>query len=163
MKRSLFYEHNIKAAEGCNIGEDQLIMTQVAYYATRISYVDNYTYHYDCTNPNSISNNSLNSFKEKSASQLMESARYIKSFFKDKELSYYEMASQSEFHHFVFCLSNLCRSKQKRAYYNFLKKFNNIEKRYWTLREWQKPLFSIIISNYHLMALYIKRKDYKKG
>ena len=158
MKRSLFYEHDIKAVEGCNIGEDQIIMTQVSYYATHISYVDRYTYHYDCTNPNSISNNSLNSFKEKSAHQLMESASYIKSFFKDKEPSYYEMASQSQFHHFVFCLSNLCRSKQKEAYYNFLKRHNNIDKKYWTLNEWQKPIFSLIISNYHLMFLYLKRK-----
>ena len=163
MKRSLFYEHDIKAVEGCNIGEDQIIMTQVAYYATRISYVDQYTYHYDCTNPSSISNNSLSKFKEKSANQLMESARYIKSFFKDKEPSYYKMASQSEFHHFVFCLSNFCRSKQKEAYYNFLKRHNNINKKYWTLREWQKPIFSFIISNYHLMSLYVKRKDHKKG
>lgn len=50
IRRSLYVENNIRAIDGVNMAEDYAISPLLAFFATRISTVHSYLYHYDCTN-----------------------------------------------------------------------------------------------------------------
>lgn len=55
VKRSLLLKHQLTAIEGINFWEDMDLLMRVYHYAQSISYVHSPLYHYDCTNPQSLS------------------------------------------------------------------------------------------------------------
>ena len=55
IKKELFTKNNFSWIEGLNMCEDLLIMVKVFTYAKKISFIDEYLYHYNCNNNNSLS------------------------------------------------------------------------------------------------------------
>lgn len=161
MRRSLFVDNNIRAKEGNNFGEDQLIMCQVIYFARLVCYLDNYTYHYNCMNPTSAWGGANRQFTEKIAIQLMTASSLVKSFFQDKEPVYYQKAASSEFHFFFLCLSELCDNNQKNAYTKIYKSFYPADISSWPLKNRQKPLYRLAFSNYYFMSIFLWLKKIK--
>lgn len=53
IRKRLYTDHDIKAIEGVNIGEDHHTLPRLAYFAKKIAKVDAIIYHYNCMNPNS--------------------------------------------------------------------------------------------------------------
>ena len=62
MKMSVLSDNNIHAIEGMNSGEDTHILTQVLACSNTVSYIPVVLYHYDYSNPGSVS--SLNNSKK---------------------------------------------------------------------------------------------------
>lgn len=56
IKRSLYFDHNIKAIDGVNYGEDYSVITRLLYYGKR-SYVNDLLYYYNHLNENSYMHN----------------------------------------------------------------------------------------------------------
>lgn len=161
MRRSLFVNHAIRADEGCNFGEDQIQMIQATYFARSFSYIDYYTYHYNCQNQSSAWGKANKRFTKDIASQLMRTSKIVNSFFKDKEPDYYKKAVATEFHFFFLCLSRLCDSNQKEAYYHIYRQFYPADTKWWPLGKIQKTLYKSAFSNYYLMSLFLRLKRFK--
>jgi len=56
IRKSLYDNYKIKAVEGFNQGEDWQVFPQLVYYAQSISKIEDFIYHYDCTNQTSYMN-----------------------------------------------------------------------------------------------------------
>lgn len=163
MRRSLYVNNHIMVKEGCNMNEDQIQIVQVSYYAKDFAFIDHHTYHYNCLNPTSVWNSAIRKLTEDSASQLMRSFAVVKSFFQNKEKEFFRKAAASEFHLFFYCLSNLCNSRQKKAYYNILRNFYPEDDHLWPLNKRQKTLYKMSFSNYYFMSIFLWIKDIKKN
>ena len=158
MRRSLFTEHHIQALEGVNYGEDHQIMTQAVYYAKKISFLDNFTYHYDYTNTASYIKSFYTSITEEKVIQLLKTARFIVSFFKDKEKIFGDQAQTLEFHYYYWVLSQLCLQGKRNEYRKIAKEFAKTDSKYWTLSKRFKPIFRKTVSSYFLMRIYLHMK-----
>lgn len=161
IRRTLFFNHHIQALDGVNYGEDHQIMVQSIYHANKISFIDDYTYHYDFTNVNSYINSFYKSITEEKAHQLIRTAQYIVKFFSNKEKEYFDKSQVLEFHYYYWVLSQLCLQGKYKTYKEIAKSFQKTDLNYWTLRKWQKPLFRIITSYYLLMRIYLLIKKIK--
>lgn len=84
IKLSLYKENNIVAIKGINMSEDYQVMPKLFYYARSVAWIDDYLYHYDCTNENSYTA-SVMSEKEK---QVWVTIDELTRFFRDKGDSY---------------------------------------------------------------------------
>lgn len=161
IRRTLFFNHHIQALEGVNYGEDHQIMTQAVYYAKKISFLNDFTYHYDCTNEESYINSLYTSITEGKVIQLKKTAQFIVHFFENKEKEYLNQAKILEFHYYYWILSQLCLQGKYKTYKEIAKSFQKTDTNYWTLRKWQKPLFKTISSYYLLMRIYLLIKKIK--
>ena len=76
IKKELFTKNNFSWIEGLNMCEDLLIMVKVFNFANKISFLDEYLYHYNCANNNSLSS----SLNENKISQLIKVSYEIEKF-----------------------------------------------------------------------------------
>ena len=94
IRRRLFEDHRIRCMEGCDMSEDQYLMTQLAYYAESFDYLMVPVYNYNRSNVDSITATG-NRDKEKMASwQYFGNLMGIRDFFADKEDLYFSEASK---------------------------------------------------------------------
>lgn len=163
IRRSLYVNNHIMVKEGCNVDEDRIQMVQATYFAKKFAFIDHYTYHYNNLNPTSVWKSAIRNLTEDNASQLMRSFAVVKSFFQNREKMYFQKAAASEFHLFYLCLSSLCIGKQKKAYYNILRKYYPEDYHLWPLDKQQKTLYRIAISNYYFMSVFLWIKNIKNN
>lgn len=50
IRTSLYKTNNVLVKEGCNVGEDYQVLPMLAYYASKVSTVNLFLYHYNCGN-----------------------------------------------------------------------------------------------------------------
>lgn len=86
IRLSLYKNNNISNIEGLNMGEDYLVMPQLAYYAKKIGNIHNVFYHYDFTNITSYCNN----YKRETIIQLWNVIEHLEEFFHSKGDDYIE-------------------------------------------------------------------------
>ena len=84
IRRSLYSDFSIKAIESINMGEDYSVSPLLYFYASKISTLDLFLYHYDCTNENSYTY----SFSEYKCEQVWFVFDYLDAFFKNKGSKY---------------------------------------------------------------------------
>ena len=157
IRRSLITEHHIIIPDGCNLGEDQYVMGQLAYYSKTIQFIDDFTYHYEFSNNLSAREVAGKNFTENNANSIMKSIKYVKTFFADKEKQYYQKACITEFHLLFYCLSTLCRFNKRKDYSNIYHKYGHIEIPN-AINPIKRIFFRLIFSDYYLMSIYLKVK-----
>lgn len=86
IRLSLYKNNKISNVEGLNMGEDYLVMPQLAYYAKKVGNIHNVFYHYDFTNVTSYCNN----YKRETVEQLWCVVNCLEQFFKSKGNDYIE-------------------------------------------------------------------------
>lgn len=158
IRRNIIENHHIRTLEGCNVGEDLIIMSQVAYYVQSFAKIDAFTYHYNAENPISYSSRVHKQITEEIATSLMKTVAFTKSFFKDKEDVYYQKAAINEFHHYYLCLSHLNMSGQRQTYKRISEQFYPADTRNWPLPSWKKIIYRLAFSHYSIMTLLLKFK-----
>ena len=79
-KREIYIDHNIKAIDGCNMGEDFMICSQLVYYSNKIAKIDSPLYHYIQTNNTSYTKN----ITKKSIKSVVEILNHLTLFFEEK-------------------------------------------------------------------------------
>lgn len=80
VRRSIYVEHDLLPYEGINMWEDNGLFLRVFYYANALSSISDAAYHYNRTNQKAMTK----SYSNEAVRQMIECARRIDVFFKDK-------------------------------------------------------------------------------
>ncbi len=158
VKKNLYTDHNIKAVDGINNGEDYFIIPRLLYYADVVTHVNCYLYHYDNFRPDSLSG----SFSFNRTNQEWEMTLLIEKFFSDKEERYREAVNIAKLSRLSSTIKYICSgygSKQDFQKYCAIKK--GLPYKYlWDIPLRYRPL--IIINNFMLARIYVKVLSYVK-
>ena len=81
IRLSLYKDHNIRVLEGCNMSEDHQVIPRLAYYAKKMSLVEEPLYIYNKSNDNAYTAN----FSADKACQILRGHQLLMDFFSDKD------------------------------------------------------------------------------
>ena len=163
IRKSLYDEFGIRAKEGVNCGEDCRVMTQLAYYASSFSFVDEVVYHYDCTRDDSYTFTASMKgviIKKKQIVDDIATAFLIIDFFKDKEQIFFDEANRVAIRYIELVLRKAASAGDKGLYQEMLELLNGFDKCFWPAIEWDKSYRRILSRNFYSLkaALYLSRK-----
>ena len=161
IRKSLYDEYGVTAQEGVNIGEDCWTMTQLAYYASSFSFIDEVVYHYDCIRDDSYTGNK--GAIKKSLKEVIATAYLIIDFFKDKEQIYYDEANRVAIKYIALILKKAAQYGDSALYDEMLAKLRAFDKKYWSAIKWDKSYIRIVSQNYNCLrtALSLSKKYHK--
>ena len=139
VRRSLFTSHGIQMSEGCNYGEDRLLMCQIAYFAQGFSVVDKTVYHYDKSNADSLSGEGhLKKHFAEIVSQKNENLRLLEVFFSDKESLYYEESVKSRMLYLRQSMNEALHLSSRKGFHAAVRCINRSNPSAWKVIEWNK-------------------------
>ena len=141
IRKSLFIEHNIRAKEGVNIGEDMQIMVQLAFYANKCESLWEVVYYYDCTNEFSCMNQyDLDNIHR--LSQDTASMEIVRDFFAGKSDKFQNQAEGYLCDYYLRLLRYYGRSKMKDDYEGIQKRLFGLRPKNRKMNKRQKLKFS---------------------
>ena len=163
IRKSLYDEFGIRAKEGVNCGEDCRVMTQLAYYASSFSFVDEVVYHYDCTRDDSYTFTASMKgviIKKKQIVDDIATAFLIIDFFKDKERIFFDEANLVAIRYIELVMRKAASAGDKGLYQERLELLNGFDKCFWPAIEWDKCYRRVLSQNFYSLkaALYLSRK-----
>lgn len=138
IKKSLYDECGVSAKEGVNCGEDCWVMTQLAYYASSFSFVDEVVYHYDCTRDNSYMSYNKASLNRKKIRDDIATLDLIRDFFKDKETIYYDEANHVTIMYLRDWMKKAAAAGEADLFYELVERLKGFDRRYWHLIHWNR-------------------------
>ena len=121
IRRSLYLDNGIEAIEGVNVGEDHHTMPRLAYYAKKVTTLDEIVYHYNCTNPNSYMSTRTSCFNMNRFRSDYSSIRILQNFFKDKDEYCTNRLKKIEREFIKNCLKNATMCNDTLAYKEIVK------------------------------------------
>jgi len=154
IRKSLYDDYQIKAEEGVNCGEDCWVMTQLAYYASSVSFIDEVVYHYDCTRSDSYMSSIKEGLNKKKIKDDIATAKLIIDFFKDKEQIFYDEANTVALNYMNNVLFSCARLKDKPYYYEILSQMKSFDKKYWSIINWDKFYCRLSVHNFHSCRVF---------
>ena len=159
IRRSLYVDYGVGAKEGVNCGEDCWVMTQLAYYASSFSFVDEIVYHYDCTRDDSYMANKKGVINKKRLTDDITTAQLIVDFFRDKEQVYFDEANRVAVRNIEVALKQAARAGEHDFYDEMCAKLMASDKRYWDAIGWDKGFKRLVSQHYHSCraALFLSR------
>lgn len=153
IRLDLYKKHGIRIKEGINQGEDWQIMPQLVYYADKMISIDKITYHYDCTNSNSMSRQ-LKNCNENLWLQDIGSQKVLVDFFSNRESSLAHQAKNTALFVMSVYLHRSAKFGRKVFFHNLLKEmkssykenyaeigWDNMLKRGWDSWYWGRRVF----------------------
>ena len=163
IRKSLYDDYGVKAKEGVNCGEDCWAMTQLAYYTSSFSFVDEVVYHYDCTRDDSYTftaNMKGVIIKKKQIVDDIATAFLIIDFFKDKERIFFDEANRVAIKSIDLVMRKAASAGDKGLYQEMLELLNGFDKCFWPAIEWDKCYRRVLSRNFYSLkaALYLSRK-----
>lgn len=118
---SLYTDNNIRVKENINVAEDYQVSPILAYYAQKVSYIQEPLYHYNLCNPSSY----VNSYSEKRISDVFASFNVLKDFFQEKDDKFRNAIKYSEvnilYRIIILCIKNRDKYNYKK-YHSLLHK-----------------------------------------
>lgn len=121
-KRELYINNKIRFVEGLDVGEDMLVLSELAYYARTITMEPTILYYWNTTNENSLVHN-YNVSKSNMELKILD---LLYNFFKDNNdfisLIKIRRVSALLFNTYYACLEN-----NKHEYYSLKERLNNID------------------------------------
>lgn len=148
IKRSLYIDNCIRCDERGSYYEDFQVLPRLIYLSKKIACLDDYIYHLERNNPNSIVTNISHSIEIQK--QGLISIQVVCDFFRDKERKYYDLVKKFHLQYLYRMLIKNCKSRNKLGYNEFLHLLKETEKKEWYLIGWNKPLNRNIDQNYYL-------------
>lgn len=148
IKRSLYTDNDIRCDERGSYYEDFQTLPRLIYLSKKIACLDNYIYHYERTNPNSIVTNIPRSIEIQK--QGLISIQVVCDFFRDKNHKYYDLVKKFHLLYLYRMLIKNSKSRNQIGYYEFLHLLKETETKEWYLIGWNNPLNKIIDQNYYL-------------
>ena len=153
IRKSLYDDYHVKAEEGVNCGEDCWVMTQLAYYASSVSFIDEVVYHYDCTRRDSYMRQVKEGLNKNKIKDDIATAKLIIDFFEDKEQVFYDEANAVALKYLNNVLFSCARLKDKPYYYEVLSQMKSFDKKYWGINNWDKSYWRSMTQNFHSCRL----------
>lgn len=155
IRKSLYDDNQVKAEEGVNCGEDCWVMTQLAYYASSFSFIDEVVYHYDCTRNDSYMSHVKEGLNKRKIKDDIITAKLIIDFFKDKERLFYDEANAVALKYMNNVLLSCARLKDKPYYYEVLSQMKSFDKAYWKRINWDNNITRILSQNYYTSKILV--------
>lgn len=139
VRRSLLTSHGIRMAEGCNHGEDRLLMCQIAYFAQGFSIIDKTVYHYDKSNAGSLSGEDhLKKHFAEIVNQKNENLQRIEMFFSDKESLYYEESVKARMFYLKQSMNEALHLSSREGFRAVVRCINRSNPSAWKVIEWDR-------------------------
>lgn len=151
IKRNLYTDNGIKCDERGSYYEDFQVLPRLIYLSKKIACLDDYIYHYERTNPNSIVTNIPRSIEIQKQGLL--SIQVICDFFQHKEQRYFDLVNKFRLQYMHRMLNKNCKSRNKIGYYEFLHLLKATERKDWHLIGWNRPLKRAMYNNYYLRLI----------
>lgn len=151
IKKSLYTDNGISCDEQGSYYEDFQTLARLIYYSKTIASIDQFVYHHERSNPSSIVTNIPNSIEIQR--QGLRSIQVACDFFKDKEQRYLDLVLIFQVRYLKRMVNTNCRSKNRKGYFEFLTLLEKVDKKFWPLIGWNKPLNRMIDRNYYLKTL----------
>lgn len=168
IRKSLYDDYGVRAKEGVNCGEDCWAMTQLAYYASSFSFVDEIVYHYDCTRDNSYMANKKGVINKKRLKDDIDTAQLIVDFFRDKEQVYFDEANRVAVKSIEVALKRAAGAREHVFFDEMCAKLVASDKKYWDAIGWDNGFKRFVSQHYHscrtslfLSKVYNKILSYK--
>ena len=152
IRKSLYMEHNIRALEGNNGAEEVEVFPRLVYYSKRVAGIDSFIYHYKWDNKSSITNKTQESVSIQIA--ILESFRFIISFFSDKEVFLRDLVAGKDVSYIHYWLMQNTINNNREGFKTFLNLMKESDKRYWRWVGWHNPIKRRIDSNYYSLKIY---------
>lgn len=111
---SLYRDHDIHPETGANMGEDYQMMCQLAYYAKRVAFVDDYLTYYNMDNEGSFGRRG---FRESTYLQSQRSDEIVRQFCQDKGEDMRKAAAIAQLRTAAAYLMTMSRGRAPRKYY----------------------------------------------
>ena len=149
IRKSLYDDYGVREKEGVNCGEDCWAMTQLVYYASSFSFVDEVVYHYDCTRDDSYMANKKSVINKKRLTDDITTAQLIVDFFRDKEQVYFDEANRVAVKSIEVALKRAAGAGEHDLFYEMCAKLVASDKKYWDAIGWNNGLKRFIAQHYH--------------
>ena len=151
IRRCLFFDHHITCDEGCDGAEDFQTLPRLVYYASKISGIEDYIYHYDRNNDNSI----MNAISSNIKSQLggLAAVKSIELFFADKEDYLREITEGMSERNIHFRMKQNATNSNKKGFDVFCRLMKDSDRKYWFQVRWDNMIIKCLESNYYLAKL----------
>ena len=157
IRRSLFFEHDIKAKRGTNFGGDKLLMTQVAYYAKSFSVIDKLVYHYNRVNEFSMTAKARKgSFVIDIFKKEMWNILAIENFWRTKEHIYYQEMISAKLRFLIQRLSDTILYSSPEGFDYVMHYILAVDKNYFYKIGINPLNFKVKFCNYYVAKLYWK-------
>ena len=160
IRKSLYWNHNIKADESFHVGEDWQVTPLLLYYANKVAYIDRIVYHYRAANPTSVTNTSQTSYsklKNRSICFVKTMNRLLESF-KDKGDGYMDLIYRKKAVFVQDAMIYCCLDRDKKSFQDMLFELQSINKLY--LLQTNNNLFIAAMKrNYYMLSflLFVKK------
>ena len=159
IRRSLYFDYNIRCIEGIDAGEDVLITPRLMYYSQKVTACNAFTYHYNQCNSNSYVNSLPNNWDMQH--QLIQATLLNVDFFKDKEAFLYEAMNKQLAIRLKKMLELTYKKQNRHGYYTVLAYLDDLDHKYLPLIGWDKPGKRWLDHHYYLKRLsYPLRRIY---
>ena len=153
IRSSLYRDNNIRWVEGIDAGEDKIITPRLFYCSRKVAACDSFTYHYNCSNTNSIVNMLPNSLNIQL--QLIRACQVNVDYFRDKETYLYEAANQELVERLKKMLEINFKNMSNYGYNTMLAMLDETDQKYWTLIGWDRPRKRWLDHHYNLRKSYL--------
>jgi glycosyltransferase involved in cell wall biosynthesis len=153
IRSSLYRDNNIRWVEGIDAGEDKIITPRLIYCSRKVAACDSFTYHYNCSNTNSIVNMLPNSLNIQL--QLIRACQVNVDFFRDKETYLYEAANQELVERMKKMLEINFKNMSSYGYNTMLAMLDETDQKYWPLIGWDRPRKRWLDHHYNLRKSYL--------
>ena len=160
IKRSLYIDNCIRCDERGSYYEDFQVLPRLIYLSKKIACLDDYIYHLERNNPNSIVTNISHSIEIQKQGLL--SIQVVCDFFHDKERKYFDLVRQFHFLYLYRMLNTNCRYRNLEGYNVFLCLLVQSERKDWKLIGWDNLLKRYIDQNYYLKILFLISRQVKQ-
>jgi len=165
IRLSLYKNHNLRAEEGVNMSEDYQISTKLAYYAQKVSTLNQVLYYYDRTNEDAYTFKiTINKIE-----QTWKSFNIVKDFFYDKGELYRQALQKAEIIFVNDAIISCCKNPENDYFYNTILKqrISLTNKKLWHILPFPKRIVfylrnAPIIRKYINISKYIQNLLYKK-
>lgn len=148
INRDLYIKNNIKCNENLRVKEDHILFYLI-YFASSIVYVDEFTYHYDCTPKGSISQSFGKSLQISKDIVLI--TEQICFYFQNKNSIYKDLSSIYKYKLIKSFLLLSYENKNKDSFCYLVSFWENLPMRLWTFKD--NSLLQFFESNFFLTKL----------
>ena len=152
IRRSLFYEHNVRWIEGIDAGEDLIITLRLVYFSKKVAFCNAITYHYDRSNVNSYVN--LLGQNWDIQLQLIRACQSNVSFFGEKEAFLSEAMDKQLVQRLDRVLKLTFANHNRHGYNTILSCFDDTNRKYWPLIGWDKSRKRWKDHHYYIKRVY---------
>lgn len=153
IRRSLFYEHNVRWIEGIDAGEDLIITPRLVYFSKKVAFCNAITYHYDRSNVNAYTSLVERNWNVKL--QFINAYLLNVDFFRDKGELLSELMDKQLVRRLERELNLAFKNHNRPGYNTMLFYLDDTNRKCWPLIKWDRPRRRWLDHHYYMKRIWI--------